>query len=130
MNRRFTGTLALGVIVALFSGTTLAIGPTADLVQFRYPGVQIMRSEQVDTSHLSRGWLTWHATYQTAAAVDVVALWYAQRLPGSDTQVVGQCQTLHQSQSLWLMLRSVTVQLCARRPGTAILVHEDVYVAH
>ena len=129
MNKRFAATLASSVFVVIFSGTALLVEPVVNSAQSRYPGATIARSEQLDGEHLARGWLTWHATYETNANVEAVALWYANLLPGAETREVGQCQTLHESQALWHMLRAVTVQLCAERTGTTILVNEDLYLA-
>jgi len=129
MTKRFAATLTSGVFVLIFSGAALVAAPAAASAQIRYPGALIARSAQFDASHLAHGWLTWHATYETNATVEAVALWYANQLPGAETRAAGQCQTLHQSQALWHVLRSVTVQLCADRAGTAILVNEDAYLA-
>ena len=129
MNKRFAATLVSGVFVVIFSGAAVVATPAVGSAQARYPGAVVARSEQFDVAHLGRGWLTWHATYDTNASVEAVALWYANLLPAAETRAVGQCQTLHQSQALWHLLRSVTVQLCAERRGTAILVNEDFYLA-
>ncbi len=129
MNKRFTATLASGVFVLIFSGAALVAVPAVGSAQVRYPGALVARSQQFDAAHLAHGWLTWHATYETNATVEAVALWYANELPAAETHAAGQCQTLRQSQALWHMLRTVTVQLCAERTGTAILVNEDVYLA-
>ena len=129
MKSRLAATLASGVFVLMFSGAALVAAPAVGSAEVRYPGALVARSQQIDVAHLAHGWLTWHATYETNATVEAVALWYANKLPGAETRAVGQCQTLHQSQALWHMQRSVTVQLCAERTGTAILVNEDVYLA-
>ena len=129
MNKGIAATLASGVFVAIISGTALLVEPTVNSVESRYPGAEIVSNEQFDASRLAHGWLTWHATFETTATLDAVALWYADLLPAAETHAVGQCQTLRQSQALWHILRAVTVQLCPYRPGTAILVNEDVYLA-
>jgi hypothetical protein len=105
------------------------IEPALNSALGQYPSAQIARERHFDTSHLASGWLSWHGTYETIATPEVVAVWYANRLPGAEAHTAGQCQVLRQLQSFWHAQRAMTVQLCARRSGTAILVNEDVYLA-
>ena len=128
MKQRFAATLASSVLVAVCAGTGALVQPGVNSALDRYPGAQIVREQRLDASQLAHGWLSWHATYETTTTLDTVAVWYAQLLPSAETHTVGQCQVLRQSQAVWHVLRAISVQLCAQRLGTAILVNEDVYL--
>ena len=116
-------------LAALFAAAVPLAGRFLDEALDRYPGSGLITVDQLHFADLKRGWVTRQAIYQTNADLTTVVQWYTDLLPGARTRFAGDCVTVSQRQAIWHSQRTVSVLLCAKPPGTRILVGEEVYLS-
>ena len=129
MMKRLIAALTTFMIMGICLGLALLAEPVLDNVLSRYPGAVRVEGERIDTTYLSRGWLTRHGAYQSADDLANVTRWYAAYLPQAEMHETGTCVAWRQSQTFKHILHNISVLLCQAPTGTRIMVNEDVFLS-
>jgi hypothetical protein len=131
MTTRLILLLAAGTaaLAALFAAAIPLAGRFLDEALDRYPGSGLITVDELHFADLKRGWITRQAIYQTNADLTTTLQWYTDLLPGARTRFAGDCVTVSERQGILRSERTISILLCARPPGTRILVGEEVYLS-
>ncbi len=129
MKQHLIAILTVGILVTLCLNGVFLAEPVVDTILSHYPGATRIEEENFDTSYLKHGWLARQAIYQSPDDLENVLLWYAAYLPQAEMHETATCVALRQSQTVFHILRAISVLLCRLAPGTRIVVNENIFVS-